>query len=52
MGYLDVECEGPEMLPRDCEERWAALTRQALGNGMIASMMVCFVESLKKLERQ
>ena len=40
------------MLPRDGDERWTVLTRQALADGMIGSMVVCFVESLKKPERQ
>ena len=52
MEYLDVKCDGPEMLPRDGEERWVALIRQALADGMITSMVTCFVESLKKMERQ
>ena len=52
MEYLDVECDGPDMLPREGDARWIVLTRQALADGMIASMVVCFVESLKKPERQ
>ncbi|MGB0629297.1 MAG: glutathione S-transferase N-terminal domain-containing protein [Alphaproteobacteria bacterium] len=52
MEYLDVECDGPQMLPREGTARWTVLTRQALADGMIASMVVCFVESLKKPERQ
>ena len=52
MEYLDVECDGPVMLPRSGDGRWKVLTRQALADGMIASMVVCFVESLKKPERQ
>ena len=52
MEFLDVECTGPEMLPRAGKERWAVLTRQALADGMISAMVVCFVESLKKPERQ
>ncbi|PPR12121.1 MAG: putative GST-like protein YibF [Alphaproteobacteria bacterium MarineAlpha11_Bin1] len=50
--FLDVECSGPEMLPRDGKDRWTILIRQALADGMIGSMVVCFVESLKKPERQ
>lgn len=52
MEYLDVECDGPVMLPRSGDSRWKVLTRQALADGMITSMVVCFVESLKKPERQ
>ena len=37
---------------RSGDGRWKVLTRQALADGMIASMVVCFVESLKKPERQ
>ncbi|MEC9207546.1 MAG: glutathione S-transferase N-terminal domain-containing protein [Pseudomonadota bacterium] len=52
MEYLDVKCDGPKFLPRDDEDRWVVLTRQALADGMITSMVTCFVESLKKIERQ
>ena len=52
MEYLDVKCDGPEMLPRDDEARWVVLIRQALADGMITSMVTCFVERLKKMERQ
>ncbi|HCH55874.1 MAG TPA: glutathione S-transferase [Rhodospirillaceae bacterium] len=52
MEYLDVECDGPEMLPRSGGGRWTVLTRQALADGMITSMVVCFVESLKKPDRR
>ena len=48
MKYLDVKCDGPKFLPRDDEDRWVVLTRQALADGMITSMVICFVESLKK----
>ena len=52
MEYLDAECDGPAMLPASGDARWTVLTRQALADGMITSMVVCFVESLKKPERQ
>ena len=52
MEYLDSTCDGPEMLPASGAARWTVLTRQALADGMIASMVVCFVESLKNPERQ
>jgi len=52
MEYLDSTCDGPEMVPASGAARWTVLTRQALADGMIASMVVCFVESLKKPERQ
>ena len=52
MEYLDVECGGPEMLPKSGDARWTVLRRQATADGMIDSMVTCFVESLKKPERQ
>ncbi|MEC7488890.1 MAG: glutathione S-transferase N-terminal domain-containing protein, partial [Pseudomonadota bacterium] len=52
MEYLDLECSGPRMLAASGEQRWAALTLQALADGMITSMVACFVESLKKPERR
>jgi glutathione S-transferase len=52
MEYLDTECEGPEMLPGSGDARWTVLCRQATADGMITSMVTCFVESLKKPERQ
>jgi glutathione S-transferase len=52
MEYLDTVCEGPEMLPKSGDARWMVLRRQATADGMIDSMVTCFVESLKKPERQ
>jgi glutathione S-transferase len=52
MEYLDTICEGPEMLPKQGDARWTTLRRQATADGMITSMVTCFVESLKKPERQ
>ncbi|MFT5487466.1 MAG: glutathione S-transferase [Paracoccaceae bacterium] len=52
MEYLDTVCDGPEMLPPTGEARWTTLRRQATADGMIDSMVACFVESLKKPERQ
>lgn len=52
MEYLDTVCDGPEMLPKSGDARWTTLRRQATADGMIASMVTCFVESLKKPERQ
>ena len=52
MEYLDTVCEGPEMLPKAGDARWTVLRRQATADGMIDSMVTCFVESLKKPERQ
>ena len=52
MEYLDTVCDGPEMLAQSGDARWTALRRQATADGMIDSMVTCFVESLKKPERQ
>lgn len=52
MEYLDTICEGPEMLPKSGDARWTTLRHQATADGMITSMVTCFVESLKKPERQ
>jgi glutathione S-transferase len=52
MEYLDATCDGPEMLPKSGDARWTTLRRQATADGMITSMVTCFVESLKKPERQ
>ena len=52
MEYLDTICEGPEMLPKSGDARWTTLRHQATADGMISSMVTCFVESLKKPERQ
>ena len=52
MEYLDTEFDGPRLLPVSGPERWTALRRQALADGMIEAMVACFVESLRKPERQ
>ena len=52
MEYLDTVFDGPEMLPKSGDARWTVLRRQATADGMIDSMVTCFVESLKKPERQ
>ena len=50
--YLDAVCDGPELLAPDGPARWTALRREALADGMIEAMVACFVESLRKPERQ
>lgn len=50
--YLDTMLDGPDMIPAAGPERWQVLCRQATADGMIESMVTCFVESLKKPERQ
>ena len=52
MEYLDTMCDGPQMLPPSGPARWTALRREAQADGMLDSMVLCFVESLKKPERQ
>ncbi len=50
--YLDAVCDGPEMLSADGPARWTALRREALADGMIAALVACFVEGLRKPERR
>lgn len=52
MEYLDAVCDGPQMLPPSGPARWTALRRQAQADGILDSSVACFVESLKKPERQ
>ncbi|MEE2661638.1 MAG: glutathione S-transferase N-terminal domain-containing protein [Pseudomonadota bacterium] len=52
MEYLDVVCDGPQMLPKSGSSRWTTLTRQALADGMMSSMVIYYLETLKKPERQ
>ena len=52
MEYLDIVCDGPEMLPKSGSGRWAVLTRHALADGMMSSMVIYYLETLKKSERQ
>lgn len=52
MEYLDVHCPGPRLLAADGPDRWTALRRQALADGMMDAGVACFVESIRKPERQ
>lgn len=50
--YLDEAFDGPEMLPKSGPARWIALRRQATADGMLEASVACFVEGLRKPERQ
>lgn len=50
--YLDATCDGPRLLPASGPERWTALRRAALADGMMDASVACFVESIRKPERQ
>ena len=50
--YLDAEFGGNRLIPAAGPERWTALRRQALADGMIEAMVACFIENMRKPERQ
>jgi len=50
--YLDGLHAGPKLIPPSGKARWDALRRQALGDGILENLVLCFVESLRKPERQ
>lgn len=50
--YLDAEFGGHRLVPEAGPARWTALRRQALADGMIQSTVLCFIESMRKPERQ
>ena len=50
--YLDRRHAGPRMLVDDGPERWTALRRQALADGMLEASVLVFVETLRRPERQ
>ncbi len=52
MEFLDDVGGGPERLPATGPVRWTALRCQATADGMIDALVACFVESLRKPERQ
>lgn len=52
LDYLDGQHAGPKMIPQSGPARWTALRRQALGDGMLEAGILCFVESMRKPERQ
>ncbi len=50
--YLDRRHDGPPLLAADGPERWTALRRQALADGILESAVLIFVEALRKPERR
>lgn len=50
--YLDTQHDGNRLLPEKAPERWHALRRQALGDGMLDNVVAIFIESMRKPERQ
>jgi glutathione S-transferase len=50
--YLDAEFGGNKLIPAKGPARWTVLRRQALADGMMDSTVLCFVEGMRKSERQ
>jgi len=50
--YLDSLRAGPSLFPPHGEERWAALRRHALGNGMLDTLLLWRSEIAKPAARQ
>ncbi len=50
--YLDGQHDGTRLVPVSGPERWHALRRQALGDGMLDNIVAIFIESMRKPERQ
>lgn len=50
--YLDRRHDGPRMLADDGPERWTALRRQALADGILEASVLVFVETMRRPERQ
>jgi glutathione S-transferase len=50
--YLDGQHDGARLVPESGPARWQALSRQALGDGMLDNIIAIFIESLRKPERQ
>jgi glutathione S-transferase len=50
--YLDAEHGGNRLVPKSGPARWNALRRQALADGMIDGTVLCFIEGMRKPERQ
>ena len=50
--YLDGQHDGNRLVPEAGPRRWNALRRQALGDGMLDSVVAIFIESMRKPERQ
>ena len=52
LDYLDRCHDGPPMLATDGPQRWTALRRQALADGMLDSAILIHVETMRKPERR
>jgi len=50
--YLDHAAGGGRLIPPPGPARWTALRRQALADGMMEASVLCFIEGLRKPERQ
>lgn len=50
--YLDGLHNGAKLIPASGKPRWDALRRQALGDGVLDNLVLSFVETLRKPERQ
>lgn len=52
MEYLDTVHGGARLLPESGPDRWTALRRQAIADGMLEGSQSCFIEAMRKPERQ
>lgn len=50
--YLDSEFGGHRLIPARGPARWTALRRQALADGIMEASVLCFIEGMRKPERQ
>jgi len=50
--YLDHAAGGGRLIPAPGPARWTALRREALADGMMEASVLCFIEGLRKPERQ
>lgn len=50
--YLDSLLDRPVLIPPSGRDRWDALRRQALADGMMDALVLAMVEGLRKPERQ
>ena len=50
--YLDTLHTGPKLYPASGAERWTALRRHALGQGMLDAALACLGERFRPVERQ
>lgn len=50
--YLDHAAGGGGLIPAPGPARWTALRRQALADGMMEASVLCFIEAMRKPERQ